>query len=234
MLACLMLACSAAGARAQSAATSAELRPRAFGVLRLGPAGRTVVRANTREVAGVSTPAPGIGARLDVPILRQLLIGFDLGMLFEGESELRPQSPDGSYELHAEGMILDAVISARPVWRLASDRIELYGSLGVGLALRPSTSFTGFVPRRGEEDGTAFSSEDYPETSGLNWGVLAQVGAGGTFWLSSRFAVFVELAILARQTHAVIDDSKYGDYLLRITDAQGVLLVGFGASIGGR
>jgi hypothetical protein len=227
----LLMVCALFMGSVASAQAQAALQPRAFGVVRLGPIGRTVVHANTREVSGVSTPAPGLGARLDAPVLPALLLGVDLGLLFEGESELRPQSPSASYELQAEGLILDALFSARPVWRLAHERLELHASAGVGLSFRPSTSLSGSVAH-GMDAGSTASA--YPSTSGLHWGVLAQLGLGGTFWLSRRFAVFIECALLARQTHATIEDPLYGDYLLQMTDTQGVLLAGFGASLGGR
>jgi hypothetical protein len=197
--------------------------------LRLGPVGRTRVHAQTREVAGPSIAAPGLGARLELPVLESLLVGADLGMLFEGESELKPQSPTGSYELHANGLILDMLVSAKPVWRPFGDGVELYASGGVGLSVRPLMS--GNLPLTDDEGATELSMRN-GFSSEIAWGLIAQVGLGGTFWLSPRFCVFFELAALARQAHAEIEDTRHGDYLLQITDTQALVLAGFGAALG--
>lgn len=202
-----------------------QLLPRVFATVRLGPVGRTTVRAWGRELAGEPAPAPGVGARLDFPLNPQLLLGVDAGVLFESEDKLRPYGEEAA---SVNGLTADLVLALRPLVRIDEDRMELYASIGAGLSGR--TALSGDLPLPDAASTTGIDS--FPDTAA--WGVLAQAGLGGAFWLSARWIAFVEVLVVGRQTNAVIEDRARGDYLLQITDTHALLLLGFGTTIGAR
>lgn len=204
-----------------------ELEPRVFGTVRMGPVGSTVVRLPTRELGGAPVAAPGLGGRLDVTVLPTLLVGLELGLLFEGENMLRPYGPamDGS-ELQLDGLVLDSVVSVRPLWRLDHGRIELFLSAGVGVTARPDLS--GALPLTDATGATQVETG----WSSSGWGGLAQTGAGATFWLSRRIGVFFEATVIARRVIAVVEQPQRGDFMLVMDELHGTLITGVGARLG--
>jgi hypothetical protein len=220
-------------ARPAVAQPSSESATRAYGLLRLGPVGQTVVRTPTRELDGAPVAAPGLGLRIDQPVLTNLLVGLDLALLFEGENALEPHGPDPyGTEFQLDGLVLDVFVSARPLWKLDRGRIELFASGGIGVTLRPAVG--GELPYTDESGATQADSS----WSASGWGVLAQVGAGATFWLSERVGVLFEAAVLARRVTAFAEDegpqTDRADFVLVVDELHGTLLIGVGGAWGGR
>jgi hypothetical protein len=212
-----------------AAQPSSEPVPRAYGIVRLGPVGQTVVHAPTRELDGSPVAAPGFGLRIDQPVLPELLVGFDAGILFEGENMLQPYGPQpNGDELQLDGLLLDALFSVRPVWRLDQGRIELFGSGGVGVTWRPDLS--GELALTDESGAT----DVHGEWTASGWGVLAQVGAGATFWLSKQVCVLFEAALVVRRVTAFAESNRHADFVLIVDETHGMLLTGVGAAWEGR
>jgi hypothetical protein len=187
------------------------------------------VRTQGRELAGTPVATACVGGRFDYPLTAHLLLSVDVGVLPDSKDTFRPEAsgpnPDPGAALSAG--IGDLVLALRPVWQLAAGRIELYLSLGAGVSGRVDIS--GSLPVSDARGATGVRT--VPDTNG--WGVLAQASVGSVFWLNARYGVFVELLALARQTHAVIEDSARGDSLVQLNDANAFLVMGFGATLGG-
>lgn len=220
----LALAFACAFCQIAAAQPANETDVRAFGVVRLGPVGQTVVRVPTRELEGSPTATPGLGLRVDQRIRPNLLVGFDFSVHANGENMLQPYGtgPEGSV-LRLGGVVLDGSFSIRPMLPLARGRIELFASAGVGMTVRPE--LTGELPFTDAHGQTSVRQVD---ASG--WGVLAQLGAGAMFWMSDRIVVFIEAAAVARRLTATSDDRSGGDYVLVVDEAHAILLSGVGAT----
>ena len=149
--------------------------------------------------------------------------GFDFTLFPIVDQPLRPYGQDGGASI--SGALLDIVAGARPSMWLAPGLVELQFSAGLGIS---TWLLEGRFPLTAEDGSTEI--ENVGTTT--NWGPLAQVGIGATFWLSPRYAVLIELQALARQTNAVVQDANRGDYLIQINDLQARLLIGLGAVLG--
>ena len=139
------------------------------------------------------------------------------------DQPLRPYGQDGGASI--SGALLDIVAGARPSMWLAPGLVELQFSAGLGIS---TWLLEGRFPLTAEDGSTEI--ENVGTTT--NWGPLAQLGIGATFWLGPRYAVLIELQGVARQTTGVVKDRGRGDYLLQTNDLHALLMIGFGVALG--